>query len=91
MTNIERIQNTPVIRLTPAEIALLPDEDRSHAFNILFDMAREGSLAMVTNNPAGTTYEVVWDKALGWKLSPICCCKNEQRFIEAYDDYHGEK
>lgn len=89
MTELDRLMNTPVYRLTLADLSVMPEDERSSALRILFDMAKWGDLAMHAMNPLGTTYEVVWDTNGGWKLSPICSCGNEKRFVEAYDDYYG--
>lgn len=86
---LDRIMNTPIWQLTPAQIKALPDEDQSRALGLLFDMARDGDLTMLTVNPPGTTYEVGLDRERGWALKPICRCKNEPRFIEAYFEWHG--
>lgn len=89
MSDLEIIRNTPIIRLTMAEIDKLPDEDRTMIFGKLFDMARDGDLTMMAVNPPGTTYEVTVDRERGWTLRPVCRCQNQPRFIEAYLEYHG--
>lgn len=90
MRQLELIQNTPVIRLSPAEINMLPEDDLSRALDILWGLAKSGDLAMIQTNPPGTTYEVGYDRERGWALKPICRCNNEPRFIEAYYEYHGD-
>lgn len=88
---LEIIQNTPIIRLTPAELRKLPEDDLARALSILFDMAKECDLTMVQHNPPGTTYRVDWNRDRGWCLEPVCRCHNEPRFIEAYYEYRGEE
>ena len=88
IAELDIIQNTPVIWLSIAQIRKLPEDDLSRALGILFDMAKDGDLAMVATNPPGTTYEVVNERG-AWKLSPICRCQNEPRFVEAYYEWNG--
>lgn len=89
MNELDIIQNTPIIRLTPAELRKLPEDDLSRALAAIFEMAKDGDLTMLAHNPPGTTYEVGYDRNRGWALQPICGCQNEPRFIEAYYEYHG--
>lgn len=89
MTALDRIMNTPIIRLSMAEIDGLSEDDRTRVFGKLFDMARDGDLAMLAVNPPGTTYEVGLNGGK-WALLPVCQCHNQPRFIEAYFEFHGD-
>lgn len=88
MSSLDAIRDIPIIRLSMAQIEMLPDDDQGRVFGKLFDMAKDGDLAMLAINPPGTTYEVRFERGRGWALSPICRCQNEPRFVEAYFEYH---
>lgn len=88
---LEAIRAKPIFLLSIAEMAMLPDDERTLAVGLLLDAKRDGSLAMFKLNAPGTKYEVVADRELGWRLQTLCVCPRDQpNFIEALRSYRPE-
>jgi len=91
MTDV--LRDKPVWRLTSAEIDALDPQERQWALNHIGYLKESGALAVISANPAGTTFETVWDSKGGqWKMQPVCCCDRsaaaQRYFAESYLDYN---
>jgi hypothetical protein len=82
------IREKPVWLLTAYELDLLDPQERQWAVNHAAYLCETGTVAMLSANPPGTTYQTVWDGHLGWKLEPVCRCdpakRAEREFVKAY-------